>query len=354
MAFYDRMADTATRLLTKFGRPVTFERVTSVFNPITGMDTSRTTATTDTVGVEIPINKALIDGTRVQVGDKFIVIDASFEPMMSDRLMVGLNPPVVSCAYPLDATLAEIEALDPSAGKPAMSNGDQTGTMTLTGSLVTAKTLVAFPTAIPSGYKTVRFDSGVKVFEFDYAMPDFSGATVNHENICNASLSVVGSPTFSHVVGVEVSSGVLSDLTQSTRLYVANSTGIVAGSSPVITMPRAGRIAVRMDSATGTIQLETAAGVVELSDDTYSTSGDCIAFLTLYEEPGSPAEHAGKTMSASLVTDIAQMLYPLPDGATDICGNPPSKDISDSWAIVAIESINPAGTPVAYRVQVRK
>lgn len=354
MAFYDRMADTATRLLTKFGKSVTFERVTSVFNPITGMDTSRTTETTDTVGVEIPINKALIDGTRVQVGDKFIVIDASFEPMMSDRLMVGLNPPVVSCAYPLDATLAEIEAIDPSLGKPVMSNGDQTGTMTIIGSLVAEKNLIALPTAIPSGYKTVRFDSGVKVFEFDYEMPDFSGATVNEEYICYAFLSVVDQATFLDVVRVEVFSGVLSDLTQSTRLHVNNSTGSVAGYSDIIILPRAGRIAVRMDSATGTFEVETAAGVVALSDDTYSTSVDCIAFLYFNEEPGSPAEHAGKTMSASFVTDIAQMLYPLPDGATDICGNPPSKDISDSWAIVAIESINPAGTPVAYRVQVRK
>lgn len=350
MAFYDRMADTATRLLTKFGRPVTFERVTSVFNPITGMDTSRTTATTDTVGVEIPINKALIDGTRVQSDDKFIVIDASFEPTMSDRLMVGLNPPVVSCAYPLDATLAEIEAIDPSLGKPAMSNGDQTGTMTLIGSLVAEKNLIALPTAIPSGYKTISFDSGVKVFEFDYAMPDFSGATVNDEYICYAFLSVVDPATSSTVVSVRVSSGVLSDLTQSTRLSVNNSTGNVAGNSTVITMPRAGRIAVRMDSATGTFEVETATGIVTLSNDTYSTSVDCTAILLFNEQPGVNAEHAGKTMSASLVTDIAQMLYPLPDGATDICGNPPS----DSWAIVAIESINPAGTPVAYRVQVRK
>jgi len=227
-----------------------------------------------------------------------------------------------ACAYPLDATLAEIEAVDPSLGKPAMSNGDQTGTMTLTGSLVTAKTLIALPTAIPSGYKVIRFDSGVKVFEFDYAMPDFSGATVGHENICHASLAVVDTVTFSHVVSVRVSSGVLSDLTQSTRLYVTNSTGEVAGNSPFIILPRAGRIAVRMDSATGTFEVETEAGVVELSDDTYSTSVDCFAFLPFTEGISVDAEHAGKTMSASLVTDIAQMLYPLPDGATDICGTP--------------------------------
>ena len=227
-----------------------------------------------------------------------------------------------ACAYPLDATLAEIEALDPAYGKPVMSDGDQTGTMTLIGGLVAAKGLIALPTAIPSGYKTVRFDSGVKVFEFDYEMPDFSGATVSDEYICYAFLSVVDPTTFSTVVGVRVSSGVISDLTQEIRLYVTDSTGNVAGISPAIILPRSGRIAVRMDSATGTFEVETAAGIVALSNDTYNTSVDCIAFLFLTERIGAPAEHAGKTMSASLVTDLAQMLYPLPDGATDICGTP--------------------------------
>jgi hypothetical protein len=230
-------------------------------------------------------------------------------------------PAVIQCLYPLDATLAEIEALIPLVGKPAMSNGDQTGTMTLTGELVADKLLIAIPTAIPSGYKTVRFDSGVKVFEFDYVMPDFSGATVNDEYICYAFLSVVDPITFSTVVSVRASSGVLSDLTQSTRLSVANSTGTVAGDSDIIILPRAGRIAVRMDSATGTFEVETSAGIVALSDDTYSTSVDCIAFLYFNEDSGAPAEHADKTMSASFVTDLAQMLYPLPDGATDICGS---------------------------------
>lgn len=223
-------------------------------------------------------------------------------------------PAVIQCLYPLDATLAEIQALDPAYGKPVMSNGDQTGTMTLIG---VENYLVAIPTAIPSGYKTVRFDSGVKVFEFDYAMPDFSGAIVYVEIICGVSIRLFDPTTFSEVVYVEVSSGTLADLTQSTMLWIRNSTG----SSTFITIPRAGRIAVRMDSATGTFEVETAAGVVALSDDTYSASVDCIAFLSLYEEPASPAEHAGKTCSATFVTDLAQMRYPLPAGATDICGS---------------------------------
>jgi len=223
-----------------------------------------------------------------------------------------------ACAYPLDATLAEIEGIDSKSGKPVMSNGDQTGTATLTGA---ETNLFAAPTAIPSGYKTVRFDSGVKVFEIDYAMPDFSGATVAELPICDVFIQLVDATTFSKVIRVEVLSGVGAELTQRTALRISNSTGYVAGSGLDILLPRSGRIAVRMDSATGTFEVETEAGVVALSDDTYSSLVDCIAILGCNERAGAPAEHAGKTFSASLVTDIAQMLYPLPDGATDICGN---------------------------------
>lgn len=84
MAFYDDMADVATELLTEFGKSVTFEQVTTVFNPITGTDTTRTVTEHSTVGVEIPIRQALIDGSRVQVGDRFLIVDDSYAPMMAD------------------------------------------------------------------------------------------------------------------------------------------------------------------------------------------------------------------------------------------------------------------------------
>lgn len=351
MAFYDRMADTATRLLTKFGRPVTFERVTSVFNPITGMDTSRTTATTDTVGVEIPINKALIDGTRVQVGDKFIVIDASFEPMMSDRLMVGLNPPIVSYAYPLDATLAEIQALDPGVNAvPVMTDALQTGTLTIQGGLGSNWETVAAPTLTPPGPATALFDTGVKKFEWAYTMPNLTGAAVS-EDLGWMYLGLFYVSNFADgLVHIYINTTVTAGV-QLTQLKVFRLGVDVSG---YITVPRTGNIAVVLDANTATFSVEINSGPVTLSDDTYTIANPCILSMNLSERYGVEAEHAGKTMSASLVTDLAQMLYPLPDGATDICGNTLSKDISDSWAIVAIESINPAGTPVAYRVQVRK
>jgi len=98
MAFYDDMQDVATDLLTEFGRPLTFQRVTDVFDTITGRITSRTVVEYSPVGVEVPIQNRLIDGSRVQVGDRFIVIDAAtgYVPDMADLLddaaIVAIEP----------------------------------------------------------------------------------------------------------------------------------------------------------------------------------------------------------------------------------------------------------------------
>ncbi len=353
MAFYDRMADTATRLLTKFGKSVTFQRVTSVFNPITGMDTSRTTETIDTVGVEIPINQALIDGTRVQSDDKFIVIDASFEPMMSDRLMVGLNPPVVSCAYPMDASLAEIQAILPMIDAvPVMTDDFQTATYTLTGSAPAGDwEVLCAPTITPPGPATVDFSSGVKAFEWAYSIPTLT-VPAAQQVVMSSILKLVYANNFSNGlidihIDTEISGGV-----QITRMQVRR---LGTAVSSYIDVPNTGRISVEMDADTGTFSvISHEVGIIPLSDNSYNPATPCIFSLLFNEYYGVDPVHIGKEATVSLVTNASDMTGTYPPGTTDICGNPLAKDVSESWAIVAIEPINPAGTPVAYRVQVRK
>lgn len=110
MAFYDAMAETATRLLTKYGKVVTMERKTSTFNAITGKDTVASLATFSPLGVETPINARLIDGTRVRVGDRFLILDTStgYVPDMADKLYDSAG--VVS-------SIVAIETISP-AGTP--------------------------------------------------------------------------------------------------------------------------------------------------------------------------------------------------------------------------------------------
>lgn len=89
MAFYDDMQDVAAELLTEFGQTLTFKRITKTFNKITGKNTTATTATSTVVGVEVPINNRLIDGTRIQAGDRQLVIAATYAPVMSDTVSLS-------------------------------------------------------------------------------------------------------------------------------------------------------------------------------------------------------------------------------------------------------------------------
>lgn len=84
--FYSDMAATASRLLAKFGAPVVLPRETGgSIDPITGEETPGTDDTQTTTGLLKKFPDKLIDGTRIQVGDRVLVLDASVEPLMTDR-----------------------------------------------------------------------------------------------------------------------------------------------------------------------------------------------------------------------------------------------------------------------------
>ena len=85
--FYDDMAATAADLLEEFGAPITFTRtVGEVRNPVTGaITTPGSTQPFTPNGVIVPIKARLIDGTRIKAGDQVMIIDNSFEPLMSDK-----------------------------------------------------------------------------------------------------------------------------------------------------------------------------------------------------------------------------------------------------------------------------
>ena len=91
MAFdYAGMASRAADLLERFGTTVTLSRTSGqTFNPVTEAATGGTTTTLTTTGVLIPFKDALIDGTRVQSGDRMLVIDNSVAPAVTDKVLVG-------------------------------------------------------------------------------------------------------------------------------------------------------------------------------------------------------------------------------------------------------------------------
>lgn len=108
MSFYDDMAAVATDLLTKFGQPITLRRnVGASVDPVTGAVTSGTSDDQATVGVLRIYPAKLVDGTRIQAGDRELVIDASVQPLMTDKPVLG----------GMDWTIVAIETASP-AGIP--------------------------------------------------------------------------------------------------------------------------------------------------------------------------------------------------------------------------------------------
>lgn len=88
--FYGRMAATASRLLEKFGAPVTLARETGgTYDPVTGETTPPADDSQTTTGLLKRYPDHFIDGTRILTGDRMLILDASVQPLMSDRPTIG-------------------------------------------------------------------------------------------------------------------------------------------------------------------------------------------------------------------------------------------------------------------------
>ncbi len=91
--FYDEMAALATELLgpDEFGEELTIKRETGeVVDEISGVVTTPATdATYNPLGVILDYKQGMIDNERILVGDRYLIIDNSTEPLMSDRPVVA-------------------------------------------------------------------------------------------------------------------------------------------------------------------------------------------------------------------------------------------------------------------------
>lgn len=333
MSFYGRMASTASRLLTQYGKPIVLERITSVFNPVTGNDTSRTVAESTTIGVEIPIRDALVDGTRVKVGDRFFIIDSSFAPAMGDRLQDAPSSSV-SCAYPFTMTNAQAVSLGFDGVLPVVG---QTATYTVRGQLANEEMFVSTNAA----FQVVDFNSGKKVIEVAF----LSTPTQSQGTMAQIVVSVINPNNLLPVASLGFAIGP----NQPTLLVSASGTNLYLGTTTQSTI--AGII---IDADAGTISAKVNDEVLTLPSNTFPP-GNYIIAVQAAESTGGPLEDAGLTLTAEVRTSASDMTQAYPSGTTDICGNQIGyPQISQSWAIVAIEPISPAGVPVAYRLQVRK
>ena len=88
MSFYDDMATVATDLITEFGTAIVIQSSVDTFNAVTGINSSTTTENS-TKGIQQSFKSSLIDGVRIQNGDKMYVLNNSYSPSMNDKLKVG-------------------------------------------------------------------------------------------------------------------------------------------------------------------------------------------------------------------------------------------------------------------------
>lgn len=334
MAFYDDMADVATELLTEFGRTVTFERITDTFNPVTGKDTARTTTEFTPVGVEVPINKALIDGTRVQIGDRFLTIDAAtgYVPEMSDRLQ---DSPFTGYAI----------AMEPGArylpGLP--SDADVSGQTVSKTAPVGGSAFAKYSGKSTSTYDITGWDGHYRAFEFRV---DSVTSLNGNDDVVEVILNEGSTGGDSVRVKFDKSS-LLWSVTVNGVLHGTTYAGTVGGQIGIWVHAQSGDVGIAFAS-THVDKLVIAAlggimhGITTIGIDVRGFAGSNVA--------------AGDEFSATIVSNYVEFerTYPVTNmrdwGGTLISSTP----MSESWAIVNIEPISPAGTPVAYRLQVRK
>jgi len=90
MTFYTEMAAVANDLLSEFGASITLKRTTpGTLDPVTGIESSASTANLTTTGIVKTYATKLIDGTRIQAGDRLLILDDTQVPDMTDQVLIG-------------------------------------------------------------------------------------------------------------------------------------------------------------------------------------------------------------------------------------------------------------------------
>ena len=108
MSLYEKLSGTADRLVAKFGQEIEIMRAsTSDPDPVTGEGESMTGGAYDAKAVLLPYPDRAIDGTRIQAGDRNLIMsvgDADYAPILSDRPVVNEQ----------EWTIVNIETISPA------------------------------------------------------------------------------------------------------------------------------------------------------------------------------------------------------------------------------------------------
>jgi len=111
MSFYSKMATTGRTLLQKFGSPVTLKRTTGgVTDPVTGLVVSGTDASVSTTGLLRPYPDNVIDGVRIMVSDRELILSDEQPVSPDDRPIIGGE----------EWSIVSIKTIQPDASTPVI------------------------------------------------------------------------------------------------------------------------------------------------------------------------------------------------------------------------------------------
>ena len=88
MTFYDRLASTASRLISKYGQTFYIVDNNDSSDPVTGGATSGSNMNYKVSGILQRYPDNLIDGTRIKASDRLVIIDGSLEPSIDNKLKI--------------------------------------------------------------------------------------------------------------------------------------------------------------------------------------------------------------------------------------------------------------------------
>lgn len=87
---YSKLAATASKLLTKYGKNIELKRVAGgSVDPVTGQVTAGMSSTLKTNGIFRAYPDSVIDGTRILKSDREVIIDGTVEPKITDKIVIG-------------------------------------------------------------------------------------------------------------------------------------------------------------------------------------------------------------------------------------------------------------------------
>ena len=238
------------------------------------------------------------------------VVHAETKPLFMSRLEIvaetgigdgTITPTVIGCAYPMDATEAEILALGLD-GKLTMSNSEQTGTYTIQGGLASSETFAA------GSLTAIDYTTGIKATEHIFSLPTITGGDGLSGVIATASLD---ENPFSGSAPVRVKAVAVNDGTFLASVMVDNST---VWSGPCAAT---GRFTIIADGSTGALTVKLDGVELTLSDPVYTVQ-DALLTCSVEEPAGINPLYAGTTASWTLVTNASDLTYA--EGAGTVCG----------------------------------